>query len=461
MSDLFRMLGSAANSLEAQRYALDVTGQNIANVNTPGYVRRSVEFAEIAPRDPWSAGGGVDVVGVQAARAPLIESRLRHEQVVGARDAAVADQLEVILAGLGLPGASLDAALTRFYTTYGELAQNPTSASARQQVVVEARALGAAFGDLSTQMQNARSAADDELRDTLQEINALAAEMADLNGAMATAAPATLESLRDRQTLVLSSLSALADINVIHRDDGSLDVAIGNGRALVVGENVYELTASSTPPLGFAAILTTGADVTTDITAEITGGRIGGLLEIRDTMVPAYQRQLDELAQGIVTDVNAQTSSGFDLDGNAGQPLFAPLAAIDGAAGLVAVNGAVAADLRLVVAAGVPASGNNDIARAIAALQDSGVNGGSARPVDAWGDLVYRVATDARSASVAASGHDDVVQQLRTLRDRISGISIDEEAAMLMRFQRTYEANARFFQVVDRTLELLMSLAGR
>ena len=93
MSDLFRMLGSAANSLEAQRYALDVTGQNIANVNTPGYVRRSVVFAEIAPRDPWSAGGGVDVAGVQAARAPLIESRLRHEQVVGSRDAAVADHL--------------------------------------------------------------------------------------------------------------------------------------------------------------------------------------------------------------------------------------------------------------------------------------------------------------------------------------------------------------------------------
>jgi flagellar hook-associated protein 1 FlgK len=127
MSDLFRMLGSAAHSLEAQRFALDVTGQNIANVNTAGYVRRSVDFAEIAPRDPWSAGGGVDLAGVEAARAPLIESRLRHEQLTGAREAVVADQLQVILSGLGLPGASLDEVLTRFYTTYGELAQNPTS----------------------------------------------------------------------------------------------------------------------------------------------------------------------------------------------------------------------------------------------------------------------------------------------------------------------------------------------
>ena len=459
MSDLFRMLSSAAHSLEAQRYALDVTGQNIANATTAGYVRRSVEFAEIAPRDPWSAGGGVDIAAVQAARSPLIEGRLRHEQLAGARDALVADQLEVILAGLGLPGASLDAVLTRFYTTYGELAQNPTSSSARQQVVVEARTLGTAFGDLSAQLQNASAAADQQLRDTLLEVNALAAELADVNVAISTAAPATVESLHDRQQLVLSRLSELADINVIRRDDGMIDVAIGNGRALVVGANVYQLTAASTLPLGYAAILTDGADVTTDVTSEITGGRIGGLLQVRDTLVPAYQQQLDALAHGIVTDVNALTTGGFDLDGNAGEPLFAALGGVAGAAALVSVNAAVAGDLRLVVAAGAPVAGNNDIARAIAALQDTTVTGLSARPVDAWGDFVYRVATDARSAQAAASGHDEVVHQLRTLRDQMSGVSMDEEAAMLMKFQRAYEANARFFQVADRTLEMLMELA--
>ena len=461
MSDLFRMLSSAAHSLETQRFALDVTGQNIANVNTPGYVRRMVEFAEIAPRDAWSAGAGVDIAAVQSARAPLIESRIRHEQTTGSREAVVADHLEAILAGFGLPGASLDAALTRFYTTYGELALNPTSTSARQQVVIEAQTLGTAFNDLSTQLQSARGAADQELRDVLQEVNSLASELGNLNTAIAGAAPGAVESLRDRQAVVLSSLTELADVNFIHRDDGAVDVAIGNGRALVVGSNVYALTASSTPPLGFATILTDGADVTTDITSEISGGRVGGLLRLRDAMVPAYLQQLDQLAHGIVADVNTLTTGGFDLDGNAGQALFNPIGAVAGAAGLVSVNGAVAANLRLVVASGAPAAGNNDVARAITALQDAPVTGGSARPADAWGDLVYRVATDARSARQVANGQDEVIQQLRTLRDQISGVSVDEEAAMLMRFQRSYEANARFFQVADRTLELLMNLAGR
>ena len=461
MGDLFRMLQSAAHSLESQRYALDVTGQNIANVNTEGYVRRVVEFAEIAPRDAWSAGAGVDIAGVQSARAPLIEGRIRHEQTTGSRESVVADQLEAILAGFGTPGASLDAVLTRFYSTYGELALNPASGSARQQVVIEAQALGQAFNDLSTQLQNTRSAADQELRDSLQEINALATELAQLNTAIAGAAPGTVESLHDRQAVVLSNLTELTDISVIHRDDGAVDVAIGNGRALVVGRNVYELTASSTPPLGFASILTDGADVTTDITAEISGGRVGGLLRVRDSMVPTYQQQLDQLASGVVADVNALTSGGFDLDGNAGQALFNPIGAVAGAAGLVSVNGAVAANLRLVVASGAPAAGNNDVARAIASLQDVPVSGGSARPTDAWGDVVYRVAADARSARQVADGQDEVIQHLRTLRDQTSGVSVDEEAAMLMRFQRSYEANARFFQVADRTLEMLLDLVGR
>ena len=461
MSDLFRMLSSAAHSLETQRYALDVTGQNIANVNTPGYVRRTVDFAEIAPRDAWSAGAGVDIAAVQSARAPLIESRLRHEQTTGSREAVVADHLDAILAGFGLPGASLDAALTRFYATYGALALNPTSSSARQQVITEAQSLSSAFGDLSSQLQTARGAANQELRDSLQEINALAAELAHLNTAIAGAAPGALESLRDRQTVLLSSLTALADIDVIQGDDGAVNVAIGNGRALVVGGNIYELTASATPPLGFAAILTDGADVTTDITAEISGGRIGGLLRMRDTMVPAYLQQLDQLAHGIVADVNTLTTGGFDLDGNAGQALFNPIGAVAGAAGLVSVNGAVAANVRLIVASGAPAAGNNDVARAIAALQDVPVTGGSAPPADAWGDLVYRVATDARSAREIANGTDEVIHQLSMLRDQISGVSVDEEAAMLMRFQRSYEANAKFFQVADRALEMLMNLAGR
>ena len=458
MADLFTMLGTAARALDAQRYGLDVTGQNIANVNTPGFARRTITFAEVPPRDAWSAGGGVDVVAVTAARAPLLEARLRQEQPAGARERAIADELAVIDRGLGLPGASLDGALSRFYNSYGTLAQNPISGPARQQVNAEAQGLTTAFRDIANRLAGARQAADGTIRDILDQVNALARELASLNAGLTEPGSYTAESLRDRQSVALGELANLIDVNVIHRGDGALDVSIGNGRALVVGTHSFELSPESTPPDGFASILTDGADVTTDITAEITGGRIAGLLEIRDRLVPGYAAQLDALAYAVASDVNALTSSGYDLAGNPGVNFFVQPAAVAGAARLMAVAPAVAADPRVVVAAATPAPGNNNIANAIASLQDKLVSGGVARPVDAWGDLVYRVGADARSAGQAAKSHDEIAQQLTTLRDQVSGVSIDEEAAMLMRFQRAYEANARFFRLADEALDFLMDM---
>src|SRR5437763_3266454 len=135
------MLNVAARAMDAQRYGLDVAGQNIANVNTPGYTRRSVVFTEVPPLDPWSPGGGVDVQSLVASRAPLLDSRLRFEQPASSKEGAIADHLAVLEANLGKPGASLDAALARFHSTYGALAQNPTSATARQQVLIQGQSL--------------------------------------------------------------------------------------------------------------------------------------------------------------------------------------------------------------------------------------------------------------------------------------------------------------------------------
>jgi flagellar hook-associated protein 1 FlgK len=452
------MLRIASHALDAQRFGLDVTGQNIANVNTAGYTRRSVVFAEVPPLDPWSAGGGVNVQALVAARAPLLEARLRFEQPASSREGAIADHLAVIEASLGQPGGSLDAALARFYNTYAALAQSPTSPTARQQVISEGQTLSRAFNDLATDFSNARMNADRELRDTVSQVNALSRQIADINAGIASAGLENTEGLLDQQSLALASLSELVDVTVTHNDDGTVDVSVGSGRSLVVGPDTFALTATSTPPQGFAQIISDGAAVPTDVTTEITGGKIAGLLQVRDVLVPQYITQLDQLAYGVATDVNSLATTGYDLSGTAGVNFFAPPSGVAGAAQQMAVNGAVAADTSLVVASATTAAGNNDIARAIAALQDQPITGTSTRPVDAWGNLVYSVAADSRAATQAKAGHEQVMQQLKNLRDQISGVSIDEEAAMLLRFQRSYEANAKFFQVTDQALDLLMSL---
>ena len=235
----------------------------------------------------------------------------------------------------------------------------------------------------------------------------------------------------------------------------------GNGRALVIGDTPYQLSLTASSSTGYATITTNGAASTTDVTTEIAGGRIGGLLHVRDTLIPGYATQLDQLAYSVATDVNAITTSGFDLNGNPGTAFFTPLAGVANAATLIAVNAAVVADNRLVVTSSTTAVGNNDLALAIGALQDLAMTGGTARPVEGWGSLVYTVATDSERAIEGRNAHEQVAHQLSNLWDQTSGVSIDEEAAMLLRFQKAYEANAKFFQVVDQTLELLMQLGKR
>jgi flagellar hook-associated protein 1 len=459
MSDLFTMLGIAARALDAQRFGLDVTGQNIANVNTPGYTRRSIDLAEVPPLDPQSPGGGVDVLGVRSARAPLIEARLRFEQPATAREQTIADHLAIVETGLGNAGTSLDALLTRFYNTYGALAQDPTSATARQQVVTEAQTLTRAFNDVAGRLGTAQRNADTELRASVSQVNELADQLADLNTAIIGAGEDhDVSALRDQQSLALGKLAQLIDIGVVQRQDGGIDVTIGNGRALVVGGQSYGLTATSTTAQGFASIFSSGADVQTNITSEITGGQIGGLIQVRDVLVSNYANQLDQLAYAVATDVNTLARSGYDVNGTAGTDFFVQPAATAGAARLMAVSSAVASDPRLVVAAAVPTPGNNDIAKSIAALQGVAIAGTATTPIDAWGNLLYRVATDSHTASQLQASHLDVQQQLEQLRNQISGVSLDEEAAMLIRFQRAYEANARFFSVVGDTLDQLLAL---
>ncbi len=455
------MLGSAARALDAQRFGLEVAGQNIANANTRGYARRSAVLAEARPTDLTSAGGGVDVVAVTAARAPLLDARLRFEQPVASREAAIADRLAVLEAAFGRPGASVDEALARFYNQYAALAQNPTSGTLRQQVVVEGQSLARSVHDIALQVEAAQKEADSHARDTLAQVNALAGQLATINDAIGSTLSGSVHGLIDQQTEVLHALSALVDIGVVQRGDGTLDVTVGNGRALVVGANSYDLKAVSEPPNGFAAITTDGAAVTMDITSEISGGALGGFLHVRDVLAPAYLNQLDRLAYSVATDVNTLTRSGFDLAGSAGLDFFDAPTGVAGAAKAMSVNAAVAANNALVVAAGVATPGNNDIARAIAALQDTAMTGTTTRPVDAWGALVYRLASDASTAVHARDSHDQILRQLQSLRDQISGVSLDEEAAMLLRFQRAYEANARFFQVADQTLDLLMQALTR
>jgi len=461
VSSLFTSLTSASRALDAQRYGLDVAGQNIANVNTPGHTRRTIDLAALAPDGAGSAGRGVDVIGVRALRDRLLDTRLQQEIPAQYREVAMSNALSVVEAAVGTPGSSIDKFLQNFYDSFSRLAEAPVSATVRQDVLLQADTLADSFRDMAGRIESARRDTDQQVRSTTEEINTFTEQIRAMN--VSIASMPSLESslhLRDDQAQLVRRLSELVDIQVLERPEGGVDLMIGNGRPLLVGQTKYDLTVANTPA-GYATLSLNG----TAVTSEITGGKLGGLLQVRDVNIPNYVTRLDDLAFEVANQVNTIHAAGFDQSGAAAGNLFSfstPPVGTVGAAAALTVNPTIAADPRLVAAAGIPNGGDNQAARSIAGLRERMVlNGNTATLSDAWGQLVYRVARETKSATDESTSRKAIVDQVEALRDQVSGVSLDEEAMHLLKFQRAFEANARFFSVIDQTIGMLLERVGR
>lgn len=460
MADLFTSLTSAARALDAQRMGLDVAGQNIANVNTPGYSRRVLDLTAVQPYGPGSAGSGVEVASVRSLRDRLLDGRVQREVPKEMRETAVASALAIVETALGQSGASLDANLERFFDSFANLSEDPTSANARREVVLQGETLAEGFRDMAGRLDLARVDADRNARALAEDINSLTQRIATLNASISGVADATATlHASDEQSNLVRQLSELVDISVLERSEGGIDISVGQGRPLVVGNTVYDLAVTSTAPLGLAAFSVNG----TTVTSEIVNGKLGGFLHVRDVAIPGYLATLDEIAFEVADEVNTLHTAGFDQTGAAAGDFFAfstaPVGST-GAASYLTMVAAVAADPRLVAAGDAALAGNNETARAIAGLRDNRVlNGNTSTLADAWAQLVYRVGRDSRSAADERDSRGAIVRQVDALRDEVAGVSLDEEAMHLLKFQRAYEANARFFSIIDDTLQMLLSIS--
>ncbi len=460
MPDLLGNLTLAAHALGAQQRGLEVAGQNIANVNTPGYTRRVVDLVSLPPLDQWSAGNGVSAAGVRAMRDRQLDRRLFQEIPGQAREAAMAEQLSVVESVFGPATRSVDGRLSALYDAFSLLAENAQSSTARDQVRQQARGLAGEFQAVSRRLESVRLDADVSVRAAVDELNRLAAQVAGVNRSLAGASPAAAADLLDKQAELVRQVSGIVNVGVQIRTDGGTDLAFADGRPLVVGGVEYEVALASAPPDGMATLSAGG----TTIDGEISGGRLGGLLEVRDVLVVDYQTRLDALAQATADAFNALHTTGYDQNGTAAGELFAVDTAppdLTGAARTFSLASAIDADPQLIAAGAEPEAGDNTLAKSLAALRDSRVmEGGTLTLTDAWSQMVFAVGRDAASASQEADTQGAIVSQIDALRDQISGISLDEEAMQMLKFQRAYEASARYFSAVSQTLDLLLQTVG-
>ncbi len=318
------ILSNAISGLQASQNALRTAGHNISNANTQGYSRQQVNYVTRPEQYIGSAGyvgSGVNTASIERVVNEFVSNQLRLDSStfnqfnqyninIGKVDKLFAD------VSTGLSGA-----LQTFFAAMQNGANDPASTPARQLIVTEVEGLSIRFNNLFQRLTDVEKSVNGEIKTITTQISALAQNIAALNQSIAeTRASATgnmPNDLMDKRDEALRQLSELVAIQVVKQDTGDVNVFIGNGQPLVVGTQVSSFGVSNEGQIQ----LKSNASAF-DITAQVSGGKIGGLLSFREEILKPSMNELGRIAISMADQFNKLQQSGIDLDGDYGQRLF-------------------------------------------------------------------------------------------------------------------------------------------
>jgi flagellar hook-associated protein 1 FlgK len=448
-------------ALATQQKAIAVTGNNIANVNTPGYSRQRLNM-EQSP--PVIADGGQVGRGVQANRDieriydQFLESQLVNEKQNYGRWETQKDGLaKVELLFDEASGYGINNALSMFWSSWQELANNPTGHVERTTLVANSEILSETFNRMAADLDQLQTETDDAVVRLVDEINPISEQIAELNWKIASieGTGATANQYRDERDLLLKDLSEMIEIDYFEDGDSFVHVMVGAGKPLVDNVNSWQLETQTNATTGMQDIYwVDSAGSAQDITSEIEGGNIKGHLEVRDTYIPDFLTRLDNLAGEIITQVNALHTAGFGADGvSTGYDFFSGTDART-----ISVHTDIQNDSNLIAAAQAAGSaGDARNAAAIASLQEAATMSGSSFQ-NYYASLVSDVGSYANESNVYYNYQSSMLTQMESYREEISGVSLDEEMVNLVKFQNAYNAAAKMVSTVDELLDTLIGM---
>jgi flagellar hook-associated protein 1 FlgK len=451
MSD-FNGLRIALSSLYAQQKALQVTGQNIANVNTEGYSRQRVEMtADSGPVTPavesrYSGPGlGVLTGDTTRLRDQFLDLRGYQEHAVDAglqQSQSVLSRIELAFDEPSDDG--LSKLISGFLAGFDDVANNPDDQAARAQLVEQGKTLTAGFVQLDAALATQRSSSIAELDSLVGEVNNSAARIAELNQNITSAVNNGFSpnELMDQRDQLVAQLAEQVGVTVQNGDHGQVDVYVG-GTALVRGTRVSPLKVD----VGTDPAQTVRVTWSDDSYPAGVAGSAGGLLSAVNDVIPRYRAGLAAVAQQLSSDVNAVHQTGYALDGSPGLPFFTT-----DSTGAVVVNPAIVADPRLIAAsASAGATRDGSVAQKIAALTGVG---------DSYQQLVVQLGVESQAVNRRVDVQASIVQNVDAARESASGVNLDEEMTSMLQFQHAYDAAARFLTAVDQTLDTLINSTG-
>lgn len=515
MYSTFFGLQIASKALATQQAALDITGHNIANANNKGYTRQLANIQSAVPLTfnaagkPLTLGSGSTLDSVQRARDYYVDRQFRWETSKYEYWAGKEEALNLVEGLLNEPSDySLSTDLNKFWNSWSELAKNPENVGARAVVRERAMTLIDTLNHIDNQVTDMRNDLDANVRVVVNQINNIAGQIQELNTQIKRAETAmdSPNDLKDKRDALVDELSKLVPVRVVETQDlnftdrsvGIYKVIIGNDSDpdnILVDDQVVRKLQNPAPTVdGLSRVVWEGQDQNDPNNWVDLGSSMGKLqanMEIRDQYLIEFRNQFDVLAQGIAAAVNTihQTGQGLKAEGVTGIDFFTrvdntqPFSAKN-----ITLNPLIKSDSDRIATGTIPLTGDppvheldadgnplvevgdSSVALTISSLSKGWeglksyldpadpmpVNAGSF--VDYYGSIISQMGVDVQQSKRMAEGQSVLVNHMNNQREMSSGVSLDEEMANLVRFQKTYSAAARLVTMIDSMLDKILGM---
>ena len=464
MGSLSGLFDLSRRSLASDQLALSATANNVANQNTAGYVRQVatwqsgdlVTLSGSSGTSPTESTTG-PVVTITSKRDRVLEQRVQQQTQIqaatGAR-AAVLSQVEDVFSPSGVSASvgatQIGSATNQFFASLTALAASPSDPASRQSVLNAAQSVASAFNTAASQLTQIGNDLNGQLASSVDAVNGLTTTIARLNGQIAENSPGQdAGPLEDQRQQAIAQLSQYVGLDQVSTEANGITLTTQGGTALVAGTRAYSLSAVNTG--GRTEIRDSRGN---DASASIIGGSVGGQLVAQNLDIPAVQGGLDALAFRFAGAVNTANAHGATPGGGLGGPIFAAGVTVSGAAAALSLTAGSAGIAANGIGEGSSGSTNALVLAQVQQIQDaSGLTIGAQ-----FGGLLAQVGTQSSSLKEQDTAQTASLAQLTGVRDSLSAVSLDQEAANLTQYQRSYQAAAKLFSIVDSLLTSAINL---
>lgn len=318
------MIDTSRSALLVFQRALDTTSHNIANVYTEGYSRQKVNLSALGstnPSDSAAPGGGVSIGRIDRAFDQVLTDSVRYDSATYGRTETFAEltsSIDLLFAG---SETGLSTQMQSYFSALQDVSNDPSSVASRQVLLGESDMLTARFRELNNRLDEISSISNSQLFQVVGEINSYGQQIAEVNLKIKDSGDTVPLDLLDARDHLINQLSERVSVSTVEAFDGTVSVFAGDGQALVVGSHAEALGViqSDYQGNGFRVVL---GSAQVDVTAQMSGGVIGGVLDFQSEVQRPAQNEIGRMAAVLASSFNELHREGYDLNGNTGKDFF-------------------------------------------------------------------------------------------------------------------------------------------